>query len=553
MERNVKWWQTTNIYQIYPRSFQDSNGDGIGDIPGIISRLDYLQDLGVETIWISPFYRSPGRDHGYDISDFRSVDPLMGTMADVEKLLNDVHSRGMKILFDITLNHTSDEHPWFLDSRSSKTSLFRDWYIWNPGKPHKLKPWEMEPPNNWISMTGKPGWNFDPETNEFYYANFLSFQPDLNWRNPEVKKEMFAILQFWFSKGVDGFRLDIFNSIYKDESLQDNPFSLRFLPSPDNNDEAFFQKKIYNFNHPDNFKLAREIRELADSYSEPKIFIGEVSGNETILKSYLGEVQDGVNDRLNLVFQFETIHYEFQPSYFYELFEKWEKNYPFPYTPTFVLGNHDQKRSIDRVDGDFRKAKILATIQILSRAVPVIYNGEEIGMRSGDFSPSGATDPLARGMELFGKFFLNFMGVFVTRDDARTPMPWNTSPQFGFCKEDVNPWLRFSPESEKRNVQVQLGSENSLLSTYKRLLHLRKNHPEFGKGEMQIWKLSEPLFAFKRFLQDSSFLVICNFSEDTVRIPDSIKGKKFFGLIAENATQDSLYPLDVVIIKLDKE
>ncbi|MCB1179520.1 MAG: alpha-glucosidase, partial [Leptospiraceae bacterium] len=473
---SLNWWQKTVIYQIYPRSFKDSNNDGVGDIPGIISKLDYLSDLGVETIWISPFYLSPGRDHGYDVSDYYSIDPMMGTLEDVDNLIKGIHKRGMKILFDITLNHTSDEHPWFVESKSSKDNPRRDWYIWKEGK-KGLNPWKIDPPNNWVSMIGKSGWNYDLKTEEFYFSNFLPFQPDLNWYNKDVKAEMFSVLKYWFDKGVDGFRLDIFNSIYKDPSFEDNPFSLRYLPSPENNDEAFFQRKIHTLNHPNNFNLAEELRNIAKEYKNEKVYLGEVSGSDEILKSFLGDVKDGINDKLHLVFQFETIHYEFSASYFRNLFRKFEEVYPFPYVPTFVLGNHDQPRSIERVDGDFEKAKVLAFIQMFSRSVPVMYYGEEIGMRGADFSPSESTDPLTKGMELIAKKFLNLLGVFITRDDSRTPMAWNNSNNFGFNSLDSTPWLKFSKECDIRNVESQKKEPGSLLNTYRRLLKFRKDKP----------------------------------------------------------------------------
>jgi alpha-glucosidase len=243
----MKWWQKTTIYQIYPRSFLDTNGDGIGDLAGIIAKLDYIKDLGFETIWVSPFYKSPGRDFHYDISDYTQIDPIFGTLDDADRLIQETHKRKMRIVFDMVLNHTSDEHPWFQESRSSKDNPKRNWYIWKKGKE------KDQAPNNWISMINKPGWNYDATTEEWYFANFLDFQPDLNYRNPEVKEAMFAIMRYWLDKGVDGFRLDIFNSIYKDAEFRDNPFSLHFIPSAHSQDEAFFQKKIHTLNHPDCF------------------------------------------------------------------------------------------------------------------------------------------------------------------------------------------------------------------------------------------------------------------------------------------------------------
>ncbi len=347
MTNKLPWWQTTTIYQIYPRSFKDSNEDGIGDLKGIISKLDYIQDLGFETIWISPFFGSPQEDFGYDVSDYFDAAPEYGNLDDVQALIEGIHARGMRILFDLVMNHTSADHPWFQKSRSSRDNPKRDWYIWRDGK-------GTRPPNNWKAMPGGSGWHFDDRTGQYYYASFLPFQPDLNYRNPEVRETMLGVAKYWLDQGVDGFRLDIFHSVYKDEQQRDNPFSLHFIP---HNDEAgFFQKWKYQVHQPETFQLAKSLRALAKEYSPEKMLVGEVFGSDEILKQYLGANQDG----LNLVFLWELLKTKPSAKFLREVIRHHEEQYPAPLMPVYVFGNHDQKRIISKVGDDPRIAKLLA-------------------------------------------------------------------------------------------------------------------------------------------------------------------------------------------------
>ncbi|BDA79473.1 oligo-1,6-glucosidase [Leptospira kobayashii] len=474
----------------------------------MISKLDEIQELGFETIWVSPFYKSPGRDHGYDVSDYLDVDPMMGTLEDAKLLINEVHKRKMKILFDMVLNHTSEEHPWFKESRSSVDNPKRDWYLWAKEK------------NNWISMVGKPGWNFDPLTKEYYYTNFLFFQPDLNFNHPEVKKSMFDAMRFWLGLGVDGFRLDIFNSIFKDESKRDNPFVFRYFPTPDNNDEVFFQKKIYTLNHPKNFELAKEVKKLTEEFGQDRCLLGEVSGNDSVLKKFLGEPSKDATDGLNLVFQFELIHYVWSASFFKDLLVKNETVYPKPYLPTYVFGNHDQPRSIERINGDLEKAKILALFQLTARGVPVVYYGEEIGLRGGDFSPRESTDPLAKDLDWAPKWLLKLLDVFVTRDDARTPMQWDSTSTSGFTSPQTKPWLPFTGEKEFRNVEYQKKNPNSIWNTYKTLISLRKREPVLHTGGLKVLETGNyGLLGYIRFIPNAPELgIFINFSNQPIDV-----------------------------------
>lgn len=357
----AQWWKSASIYQVYPRSFKDSNGDGVGDIPGVISKLDYLKDLGVEAIWVSPFFKSPQKDFGYDISNYRAVDPTMGQEGDAERLIQETHKRGMKIIFDMVMNHTSDQHPWFEESRSSRDNPKADWYIWR------------DQPNNWVSALGKPGWKYEPRRNQWYFASFLPFQPDLNYRNPEVKKAMLNHVRYWLEKGVDGFRLDIFNVIYKDAQFRNNPKTLKFLP---NDEYVGFQYRKYTQNLPENHEFAKELRAVIEEYgskygSSERMLVGEVMGEHHRIKPFLGKNHDG----LNLIFLFDILKFDFKADFFREKLALYEREYPAPYVPTYVFSNHDQMRSLSRLGGDLQDAKLLALLQLTARGVPVIYQG----------------------------------------------------------------------------------------------------------------------------------------------------------------------------------
>ncbi|MDV3426364.1 MAG: alpha-glucosidase [Bacillota bacterium] len=494
------WWEKTSIYQVYPRSFMDSNGDGIGDLKGIIEKLDYLKDLGIETLWISPFYKSPQRDHGYDISDYLSIDPIFGTMEDTEQLIKSVHEKEMKIIFDMVMNHTSIEHSWFKESRKSIDNPKRNWYIWRKGK-------GSNPPNNWKSMLGKSAWNYDKTTDEWYYSSFLSFQPDLNYDNKEVKETMLNTVRFWLGKGVDGFRLDIFNCIGKDESFKNNPFSFRYMPSPDNNDKAFFQNKIYSYNQVKSFQFAKELRHVVDEYQD-RFLIGEVSGKDQILKRFMGDEGDG----LHLVFLFQLIHYKFNKKYFLKLINTLEKVYPSPYTPTYVYSNHDVGRGIKRVSNDIKKWKLLVLFQLTSRGIPVIYYGDEIGMGNADIPMKDAQDPLASIYRNVPKHLAERLGIMINRDDARTPMQWSRSKNGGFSDSLKDTWLPLNTNYKEINVESQLDKEDSLLNTYRKLLHIRKESEALLQGKTEIIETKRDVLAYRRFTDKENFVILINFS-----------------------------------------
>ncbi|MDQ3230257.1 MAG: alpha-amylase family glycosyl hydrolase [Pseudobdellovibrionaceae bacterium] len=499
--RNFKWWQKTSIYQIWPRSFFDSNGDGIGDLKGIIAKLDYVKGMGFEAIWLSPFFTTPFRDSGYDVSDYCDVSPEYGSLADAQLLIDTAHQKGLRIIFDLVMGHTSIEHPWFKESRSSKTNPKRDWYIWKPGKGKK-------PPNNWKSMVGNRGWQYDATTDEWFYTSFLKFQPDLNYHNPAVKKAMFDNARFWLNKGADGYRLDIFNCIHKDESFRDNPFSWKYFPAAHTMNEAFFQKKIYSMNHAKSFELARELRAVIDEFPGDRFVIGEVSGDDLTIKQYLGDAKQG----LNLIFMFENLEFTF--TFFRKILQKHARNFPYPYMPTCVFGNHDVTRIMSKLKGDQRKAKLLALYQFTVRAVPVSYYGDEIGIVNGDTSFRMSGDGIAQQYKWLAKPVANALGLFLNREDAKAPMQWDRSANAGFTRAQAKPWLPVNPDFKTKNVRQQLCDENSLLLVYRKLLHLRKSNPLFSEGDIELLPASEAaqdLLVYRRSLGSAQALVLINF------------------------------------------
>ncbi len=450
------WWHSTSIYQVYPRSFADSDGDGIGDLPGIIDHLDHLVDLGVGAIWVSPFFASPQRDVGYDVSDYRDVAPEYGTLDDAQRLIDEAHARGLRVLFDLVLNHTSDQHPWFLESRSSRTNDKADWYVWADGRTGPGG--RRRPPNNWRSeLQVTKAWQWAPEREQWYLASFLSFQPDLNWRHPEVRTEMFDMVRMWLGRGVDGFRLDIFGSIMQDPLLRDNdrrPMLVGGIPR--------VQTPNRTLNTDDNFRLAGDLRAVCDEFSAPgpdgveqpgqgeRILLGEVFGSSEVLRRY---VRDGDRDGLHVVFLFDFLAARYGAGRYRRLIESFEAEFPHPQQPTYVLENHDRTRSLSRVGGDVAKARVLATLLATLRGVPVIYQGQEIGMTNRYIPLREANDPIPG---VVAKHLPERVNQRLTerlnRDEVRTPMQWTAEPNAGFCPPGVRPWLPVNENHVTTNV-----------------------------------------------------------------------------------------------------
>src|SRR6185369_4869433 len=409
----MHWWQTGIIYQIYPRSFQDSNGDGVGDLPGIIERLPYLSNLGVDAIWLSPIFVSPMADFGYDISDYRAIDPLFGSMDDFDRLLTQAHARGLKVLLDFVPNHTSDQHAWFRESRASRNNAKRDWYIWRDPAPGG------GPPNNWHSEFGGSAWQLDPATGQYYYHAFLAAQPDLNWRNPAVREAMHDVLRFWLKRGVDGFRVDVIWHLMKDEHFRDNPANPGFRETDPPHRRVL---PLYTADRPEIHEVVRELRAVIDEFPE-RVLIGEIYLPIERLVAYYGRDLRGAH----LPFNFTLLETAWQARAIAGLIEQYEGALPAGGWPNWVLGNHDRPRVASRVGA--AQAGVAAMLLLTLRGTPTLYYGDELGMQQVAIAPEQVRDPFEK----------NVPGMGQGRDGCRTPMQWDGSPGAGFT--DSVPWL----------------------------------------------------------------------------------------------------------------
>jgi len=552
----VPWWQRATVYHVYPRSFADGNGDGIGDLPGIIARLDYLKLLGVDALWLSPFFASPQGDFGYDIASYEDVAPEYGSMADCERLIAEAHARGIKILFDLVLNHTSDQHPWFRESRAAADSPRRDWYLWRPGR----KPGGAAPPNNWRALTGGSGWHHDPRTDAWYFASFLPFQPDLNYRNPDVREAMLGMVRRWLERGVDGFRLDVFNALYKDAAFPDNPFSFRPLPS-DRSHDGFFQRRLHNCDLPETFAFARELRAVLDDYPGDRFLVGEVFGAPEQLRRYCGTPAD---PGLHAVFLFQTLRAPVAAPGLRRLITDIERALPAPYLPTWVLGNHDQLRVMNRLGGDARKMRLLAALQLTARAIPFIYYGEELGLEGPTIPLAEALDPLAarhRWVPDRAARLLTRAGVTLNRDECRNPMPWSPEPNAGFCPPATKPWRPLHGEHARVNVATEERDPGSLLNLYRRLIALRRRRPALHAGAITLLDAGQhpdALLGYRRQAGEDVVDVLLNTSDRPLRLSLGGRGVRVL-LSTHGAGEDAqviggreleLRPYEAVILEL---
>ena len=506
------WWQSATIYQIYPRSFADSNGDGIGDLPGITAHLDHIVDLGVDAIWVSPFFRSPQRDIGYDVSDYRSVAPEYGTLDDAQQLIDAAHDRGLKVLFDLVLNHTSDEHPWFVESSSSRTNPKADWYVWSDGRRDRLG--RRRPPNNWRSeLQLTRAWQWNEQREQWYLATFLPFQPDLNWRHPDVRAEMFDTVRMWLGRGVDGFRLDIFGSIMQDEALRDNdprPTIVGGIPR--------LQTPNRTLNTDENIALAGDLRAVCEEFEGERILLGEVFGPSEVLKRY---VHDHDRDGLHLVFLFDFLAARYGARRYRSLIESFEREYPAPLQPTYVLENHDRARSLSRVGGDLDKARVLAALLCTLRGVAVVYQGQELGMTNRYIPLREANDPIPGVVAKYLPEAVNRrLTERLNRDEVRTPMQWTDATGAGFCPDAVAPWLPINENHATRNVAAEIADPGSLLTWYRDLLALRRSDPALNSGELRLLETSnECVIAYERSAPDHRVLVYANLGDETAIHP----------------------------------
>ena len=495
MKKDFLWWRDGVIYQIYPRSFVDTNADGIGDLNGIRSRLDYLAGLGVSALWISPFYPSPDVDFGYDVSDYCAIDPKFGSLHDFETLLEEAHSKGLRIILDLVLNHTSDQHKWFQQSRQDRTNPYHDWYLWRDPGPNG------RPPNNWQSMTGGGGWEFVPERGQYYFHMYYKEQPDLNWHNPEVRQAIFEIIRFWLEKGVDGFRLDVVNDYFKDKEFRSNPPKFGLRPFD-------MQKHIYDTDRPEMLPLLKEMRHLLDEkpnrylVGEPFIAISPLtflySGTAAAAARYAGP------DRLHAILCFDLLHSIWKPKFYRRAIQGWEAALAGKAWPTYVLGNHDNLRPATRLarGEDDARLKVAAVMLMTLGGTPFIYYGDEIGMRDIRISRSQIKDPV-------GKRYWPF---FKGRDGCRAPMQWADAPQADFTSSH-DPWLPLHPDYRERNVKKQEENPGSLLNLYKRLIQLRQQYSHLISGELML--LNEKpysILAYYKTGEDQVGLVILNFT-----------------------------------------
>ncbi len=506
-----QWWQEAVIYQVYPRSFADSNADGIGDLPGVIDRLPYLADLGVDAVWLSPFFASPQRDIGYDITDYRSVAPEYGTLDDAQRLIDQCHELGLKVVFDLVLNHSSDQHPWFLESQSSRDNPKADWYVWaDGGTDWRGRP---KPPNNWRSELLVPrAWQWGEERQQWFLATFLSFQPDLNWHNPEVEAEMTDMIRTWLGRGVDGFRLDIFHAIMHDNALRPNPIRPRFLSGLPRIDDP-----IHTLNTNENYALAQRLRAVCSEFGGARALLGEVIGTPTDLQRY---VEDDGRAGLHLVFLFDFLAAPYRARTLRSLIRRFEREYPAPHVPTYVVENHDRQRSLTGLGGDLRKARVIATLLCTLRGTSVLYQGQEIGMTNQYIPLRDANDPVPGVVaKYFPEWARRFLPERINRDEERVPMLWTGAAGAGFTEPGVTPWLPIHEDHLLVNVEAQDADPRSLLHWYRQLLALRRSSVALRSGSLQMFDVHADVVAFERAGDGERFLIVANLGEVEILHP----------------------------------
>jgi len=523
MNKGSLWWKESVIYQIYPRSFKDSDGDGVGDLKGILEKLDYLVDLGINAIWISPIYSSPMADFGYDVSNYQDIHPLFGDMSDFDELLNTAHEKGIKVILDYVPNHSSDEHPWFVESRSSRQNLKRDWYIWRDAKK------DGSPPNNWESFFGGPAWSWDKHTRQYYLHLFLDKQPDLNWKNPEVIDAMHDVLCFWLDKGVDGFRMDVVTFLMKHPDMPDNPIL-------ENRDHVLLQEQrhLYDINQPEVHEKLRQFRSIFDSYPGDRVIIGETWFPDPYeLVTYYGKDID----EIHLPFNFTLLTQEWNAKSIQYVIEKYYQALPKGATPNFVLGNHDMHRLATRYGRqNIRSAGLLL---LTLYGVPTMYYGDEIGMEDVPISPERYQDPVA----------IRNPDANDGRDPERSPMQWNNDLNAGFCPANVDPWLPVASNYMEVNVAKQEKDSTSTLNFYKRLLRLRsQEHALYWGDIIFIESIPESIIGYTRSLDNDTFLILINFSALEEKIDLSVTFEQGEILLSTNMTSPKKIFLDDVTL-----
>jgi oligo-1,6-glucosidase/alpha-glucosidase len=518
------WWERGVVYQVYPRSFQDSNGDGVGDLPGIESRLDYIAALGVDAVWLSPIFPSPMADFGYDVADYCDVEPMFGTLADFDRLIAAVHARGLKLLLDFVPNHSSDLHPWFLESRSSRDNPKRDWYIWRDPAPGGGLP------NNWISDFGGSAWEWDEATGQYYLHAFLPQQPDLNWRNPELRQAMLDVKRFWFDRGVDGFRIDVLWHIVKSECLSDNPENPDWRPGINERDRLL---QHHSTDQPEAHALSAEFRRLADEYEE-RVLIGEIFLPHDRLARWYGTPEA---PQVHLPFNFSLIENSWDAETIGRLVADYEASVPEWGWPNWVIGNHDAPRIAARV-GE-AQARVAMMLLLTLRGTPTLYQGDELGIGTVPIPPDRVQDPRE----------IRQPGIGLGRDPSRTPMPWDASPNAGFSSTE--PWLPLNPDWETRNVAAQEVDPTSMLNLTRALLRLRRAEPALSVGSYRPVAGEGSLLAFERRVANSRLLVALNLGAEPVPLQEAAQdGERLLSTLPGEGDPDTLRGDEGVVARL---
>jgi alpha-glucosidase len=497
------WWRGGVIYQIYPRSFADSNADGIGDLRGITARLEYLAKLGVDAIWLSPFFRSPMKDFGYDVSNYCDVDPIFGTIQDAKQLIKEAHRFGLKIMIDQVLSHSSDQHPWFVESRQNRTNEKADWYVWADARP------DGSPPNNWLSVFGGSAWQWDTRRAQYYFHNFLSSQPDLNFHHEPVREAMLETVRFWLDLGVDGLRLDTANFYYHDQQLRDNPprdrqSSVVDLSVGDFN-PYMFQMHCFDKSRPENLGFLRDLRRLLDGYPS-RAMVGEIGDDDGLAR--IAEYTAG-NDKLHMAYSFDLLGPTHDAGFLYHTFDRFESIVGDGW-PSWALSNHDVGRVASRWACDqlpaferLAKLQLIAALQMCLRGSPCIYQGDELGLPDAELAFEDLQDP----------YGISMWPEFKGRDACRTPMPWHRdASDLGFGSGQQRPWLPLSESHRKLAVDRQLNDPNSTLNFYRALLAWRKQIPVLQTGSMRLCAEHKSCLAFFRESENQTLLCVFNLS-----------------------------------------
>ncbi|VXC78524.1 alpha-amylase family glycosyl hydrolase [Sphingomonas sp. AX6] len=485
------WWQRGVIYQVYPRSFQDSDGDGVGDLAGIAARLDHIERLGVDAIWLSPIFPSPMADFGYDVADYCGIDPLFGDLAAFDALLAAVHARGLKLLLDFVPNHSSDRHPWFIESRSSRSNPKRDWYIWRDAET------DGGPPNNWISDFGGSSWEWDAATGQYYLHAFLKEQPDLNWRNPDLRRAMMDVLRFWLDRGVDGFRIDVLWHIVKAPGLPDNPVNPDWTPMQTERDRLI---QRHSTDQPEAHAISAEFRALADGYGD-RVLIGEI-----FLPNHAHARWYGPPDRpqVHLPFNFQLNENDWDAAVLRRVIGDYEASLPAHGWPNWVIGSHDAPRIAARI-GE-AQARVAGMLLLTLRGTPTLYQGDEIGIGKIEIPAHRIRDP-----QHFRQPTLN-----IGRDRSRTPMPWDASANAGFGTTE--PWLPLNPDWPTRNVAAQNDDPDSILTLYRALLALRRSEPALSVGAMTLLDAPDGVLAYERVSDGRRLSILLNLTSNAATI-----------------------------------